>query len=85
MERNLNPTLILLTTYPTDPQGPDHHWDGWFGPSGRNETAPETSLKVIIEMILNSTVAKAVSSATPDAYQNLTSVRKDAEVRECVD
>lgn len=63
-----------------NPQGYGHHWDGWFGPSGRNETAPETSLKVIIEMVLNSTVAKAVRAATPDAYQNLTSVRKDAEI-----
>lgn len=63
-----------------NPQSYGHHWDGWFGPSGRNETAPETDLDVILKQVLNSRVAKSVTALNPKAYENMTSLRKKAEI-----
>ncbi|XP_071545951.1 arylsulfatase B isoform X6 [Panulirus ornatus] len=63
-----------------NPQSFGHHWDGWFGPSGRNETAPETDLDVILKQVLNSRVAKSVTALNPKVYENMTSLRKKAEV-----
>lgn len=51
-----------------DPQGYGHHWDSWFGPDGRNETAPETQLDVILEKVRNSLAAKAVKTIYPEAF-----------------
>nr|XP_045622809.1 arylsulfatase B-like [Procambarus clarkii] len=62
------------------PQGYGHHWDGWFGPSGRNETAPETNLDVILKQVLNSSVARAVKALNPQAYQDIESLRLKAEI-----
>lgn len=61
-------------------QGDGPQWDGWFGPSGRNETAPETNLEVILQQILNSSVAKAVKTINPHAYEDIKELRKEAEI-----
>ncbi|XP_064114170.1 arylsulfatase B-like isoform X2 [Macrobrachium nipponense] len=62
------------------PQAYGSFWDSWFGPSGRNETAPETQLDVILAQVLNSSVAHAVKKIIPDAYANIKSLRESAEV-----
>ncbi|KAG0721425.1 Arylsulfatase B [Chionoecetes opilio] len=54
----------------------------WFGPSGRNETAPETELDVILAMVLNSTAANAVRTINPEAFSSIEALRLEAEV-EC--
>ncbi|XP_042228154.1 arylsulfatase B-like [Homarus americanus] len=63
-----------------NPQGFGHHWDGWFGPSGHNETAPETKLNVILKQVMKSRVARAVKAINPKAYENIKLLRKTAEV-----
>ncbi|KAK7076345.1 hypothetical protein SK128_003349 [Halocaridina rubra] len=62
------------------PQGYGSHWDGWFGPSGHNETAPEAQLNVILQQVLNSTAASAILKIMPSAYQNMKTLRESAEV-----
>lgn len=65
-----------------NPHAFGHKWDFWFGPSGRNETAPETQLDVILEKVRNSLAAKAVKTINPGAFSNMKSLRLEAEV-EC--
>lgn len=64
-----------------NPQSYGDHWDSWFGPSGRNETAPETQLNVIFEQILHSPTAKAVLTVNPEAFANMKSLRLESEVK----
>ncbi|KAK8402796.1 hypothetical protein O3P69_000844 [Scylla paramamosain] len=63
-----------------NPQAFGHHWDFWFGPSGRNETAPETQLDVILEQVENSLAAKAIKTIYPEAFTDMKSLRLQSEV-----
>ncbi|XP_076067121.1 arylsulfatase B-like isoform X1 [Oratosquilla oratoria] len=62
------------------PMGSDLRWNGWYGPSGRNETAKETKLENIFYQILESPAADAVKTVIPKAFKNILETRKAAEV-----
>lgn len=64
----------------TEPQDYGDHWDGWFGPSGRNETAPQAQLEVILQQILHSPAAVAIKKIYPQVYDDMKSLRMNAEV-----
>ncbi|XP_018025361.1 arylsulfatase B isoform X2 [Hyalella azteca] len=55
-------------------------WDKWFGPSGRNETAPETELSLLIQKIKDSPAGVAVLEKNPDALNNITLTRNAAMI-----
>ncbi|XP_045133801.1 arylsulfatase B-like isoform X2 [Portunus trituberculatus] len=63
-----------------NPQAYGHHWDFWFGPSGRNETAPETQLDVILEQVKSSLAAKAIKTINPEAFTDMKSLRLQSEI-----
>ncbi|KAK4299256.1 hypothetical protein Pmani_028454 [Petrolisthes manimaculis] len=62
------------------PQAYGHHWDGWFGPSGRNQTAPQAQLEVILQQVLHSPAAVAIKKILPHVFDNVKSLRLKAEV-----
>ncbi|XP_018018049.1 arylsulfatase B isoform X2 [Hyalella azteca] len=63
-----------------NPSGYETYWDRWFGPSGRNETAPETDLSLLIRKIRESPAGVAVLQKNPDALDNITRSRNAAMV-----
>lgn len=64
----------------TEPQNYGDHWDGWFGPSGRNETAPQAQVEAILQQILHSPAAVAIKKIYPQVYDNIKSLRLKSEV-----
>ncbi|KAF2354381.1 Sulfatase N-terminal [Trinorchestia longiramus] len=63
-----------------NPSGYDTYWDAWFGPTGRNETAPETELSVLLEKIRSSPAGVVVLDKNPSALDNMTTTRNSAMV-----
>ena len=42
---------LFYFSFPADPSDYSQQWDNWFGPSGRNETAPETDLTLLLQQV----------------------------------
>lgn len=66
---------------PIDPSGYDKYWDRWFGPEGRNETAPETQLPALLQRVRDSPAGQAVLSIDKAALDNMQHTRLLAMVR----
>jgi len=56
--------------------------DGWFGPSGINETDPRTDLEYIFDLIGQSKAGTAVLKRNPSALDNMNTTRANAMIWE---